>query len=93
MPEDVRPATAFHTVIIEGRGRMRLTGITDIERFDEETVAVYTSDGELFVSGRGLHIGRIDIEAGELTLEGTIDSLEYTDDRPTAASWLSRFFK
>jgi len=93
MADDIRPAVSPHTVILEGRGRMRLTGITDIERFDEETVAVYTKDGELFVGGRGLHIGRIDIEAGELMLEGVIDSLEYTDDRPAGSSWLSRFLR
>ena len=31
--------------------------------------------GELTVKGQGLHINRLNVETGDLTLEGTIDSL------------------
>ena len=92
MASEHRAVTAPHAVTIEGRGRLAVTGVTEIDRFDDETVAVFTQEGELTICGRGLRIGRIDIDAGELVLEGTIDSLEYTDDRP-AGSWLARLFR
>ena len=92
MAAEQRSALSLHSVTIEGRNRLAVTGVTEIDRFDDETVAVFTQEGELTICGRGLRIGRIDIEAGDLVLEGTIFSLEYTDDRP-AGSWLSRLFR
>ncbi len=93
MAEDLRLAASPHTVVIEGRSRLRLTGVTDIDRFDDETVAVFTEDGELLIGGSGLHIGRIDIDAGELVLDGTIHSLEYTGDRSAGGSLFARLFR
>lgn len=93
MPEELCTTASTHTVVIEGRRRLRLTGVTDIDRFDDETVAVYTEEGELLIGGSQLHIGRIDIDAGELVLDGTVRSLEYTDDRPAPSSLLARLFR
>ncbi|MEG1971717.1 MAG: sporulation protein YabP [Oscillospiraceae bacterium] len=69
-----------HTVLIKSRSSLTLTGINDIESFNEEQVLVYTAEGELVIGGQGLHIGKIDVDLGELTLVGQIDSLEYTDN-------------
>ncbi|MEG1973273.1 MAG: sporulation protein YabP [Oscillospiraceae bacterium] len=69
-----------HTVLIKNRSSLTLTGINDIESFNEEQVLVYTAEGELCIGGQGLHIGKIDVDMGELTLVGQIDSLEYTDN-------------
>jgi sporulation protein YabP len=93
MPQELKAPGAPHTVILEGRSRLRLTGVTDIDRFDDENVAVFTQDGELLIGGSELHIGRIDIDAGELTLDGTISSLEYTGDRPAGGSLFARLFR
>jgi len=81
-----------HGIRLDGRSRLAVTGVTDIDRFDDETVALETNEGELVICGSGLHIGRIDIEAGELVLDGTVNSLEYTDDRP-GGSLFSRLFR
>jgi len=92
MTAEHRPVMSPHTVTIEGRSRLAVTGVTEIDRFDDETVALFTQDGELTICGRGLRIGRIDIEAGDLVLDGTVFSLEYTDDRP-AGSFFARLFR
>ena len=68
-------STGAHNLILEERGSLTVTGVSDIDSFDEETVMVYTDLGELTVRGSGLHINKIDVDAGELELEGEIDSL------------------
>lgn len=51
---------------------MQITGVTDVESFDEQAVQLSTPLGELTIKGLGLHIGRIDVNTGELELEGEI---------------------
>ena len=92
MAAQIKPAMPPHGIRLEGRSRLSVTGVTDIGRFDDETVSLDTNEGELLICGSGLHIGRIDIDAGELVLDGMINSLEYTDDRP-AGSFFSRLFR
>jgi len=92
MAAEMRSMMPAHGIRLDGRSRLAVTGVTDIDRFDDETVALETNEGELVICGSGLHIGRIDIEAGELVLDGTVNSLEYTDDRP-GGSLFSRLFR
>ena len=64
-----------HHVILEDRRALTVSGVSDVDSFDELTVIIYTDMGELTVKGEGLHINRLNIETGELTLEGMIQSL------------------
>lgn len=82
-----------HRVILQDRRTMEITGVTDIESFDEETVAVFTEAGELILRGSGLHIQKIDVESGNLSLEGTLQSLEYTDDLLQRGNLWTRLFR
>lgn len=82
-----------HTVHINGRSSVTITGVTEIDSFDENTVAVYTSEGELIVRGNALHIGKIDVDSGDLALDGQIISLEYTDNSLMRGSLWSRLFR
>lgn len=86
------PMNLRHTVTMEDRKRLQLTGVTDVESFDEQTVLLVTEPGELVIRGNGLHISRIDVASGDLTLEGEIDELSYGDRRPQGGM-LSRLFR
>lgn len=93
MLEERRIPNLKHNVIMEDRRTLSLTGITDIDSFDEQLVAVFTDTGELLVRGSGLHINKIDVEAGELSLEGEIYSLEYTSNISQKSNLWSRIFR
>ena len=68
-----------HSVVVEERSRLTVSGVTDIERFDEEEVVVATELGLLSIKGQGLHLNKIDVEDGELSVEGELDSLSYEE--------------
>lgn len=93
MAEEKGAARAQHCVSMENRRALEITGVTDIDSFDEQTVAVFTDVGELVVRGSSLHISRIDVESGNLLLEGEIDSLEYTDNVAARGSIWARLFR
>ena len=83
-----------HNVILEGRRRMALSGITDVDSFDEQLVVLYCDTGQIAIRGEQLHISRIDVETGEVNLEGgRIDGVTYTDQRPNRGGLLSRLFR
>ena len=74
---------APHNVIMEDRHTLTVSGISDVDSFDEQTVIVFTDMGELTVKGEGLHINRLSLEVGEIMIEGNISSLSYSDSKPT----------
>lgn len=71
---------------------MTLTGVSDVDSFDEQTIIVRTAMGELTVRGEGLHISRLNTETGELNITGNISAMAYTDDRAKSGI-LSRMFR
>ena len=68
-----------HQLIMQDRQRVELTGVADVDSFDETAVIAYTSLGQLTVRGNNLHIRQLNLEGGSLSLEGRVDSLTYTD--------------
>ena len=93
MPEDKKVPKGPHTIILEDRRNLSITGVTDIDSFDEETVIVYTDTGELVVHGSGLHINKIDVDTGELTLEGEVTGRTYNDNQPYRGGLIARIFR
>lgn len=90
--EKARNAELPHNVIIESRARLSISGVEDVESFDESTVILFTSKGMLTIRGIGLHIERLSLDTGELSVEGTIDGLQYSNEEMTGGFW-SRLFK
>ena len=85
---------APHNVIMEDRHTLTVSGISDVDSFDEQTVLVFTDMGELTVRGEGLHISRLSLEVVEIMREGNISSLSYSDSKPTQeGGFWSRVFR
>ena len=82
-----------HNLILEGRRKLSLSGISDVDSFDDQTVVVYTDLGELCIRGHDLHIDRLSIETGELNVEGEVDSLSYSNQQKSGGGLFSRLFK
>lgn len=68
-----------HNVIIENRARMSLSGVTDVENFDENEISLYTSMGDMVIRGKNLHVEAVSIESGEMSISGEIKSLVWGD--------------
>lgn len=70
-----------HAVSLENRERASITGVTDVESFNEEEVVMLTEQGMLVLSGEGLHIARLNLEEGQVVAEGHLFAMEYLDGR------------
>ena len=79
-----------HRLELEGRERLLVTGVEEVERFDEEEIVMNTTAGTLVVGGSGLHIGKLNLDGGELHVYGTIHTLLYEDQGPSQSGGLLR---
>ncbi len=69
-----------HAMSLNDRRLLELTGVTKVESFDEHEIAVLTELGVLSVKGENLHIRHLDLERGDLQLDGTIVTLSYQQE-------------
>lgn len=85
---------ANQNIILENRQKLSISGITDVDSFDERAICLYTELGELNIHGRELHIDTISIETGNMTITGDIRSLIYGDrDKKGPVSAMRRLFR
>lgn len=82
-----------HNLIMEDRKTLTLTGIADVDSFDEQTVVLITDIGELVIKGSSLQIKGFSVESGELSLDGQIDSLAYQEINKNNGGFFSKLFR
>lgn len=83
---------AGHRLELVGRERLTVSGVEDVERFDENGIVMSTSAGVLVVTGEDLHIGKLSLDGGELHVDGRIDSVTYEDEGRSRGGFFSRLF-
>ena len=90
--EDKNRTVVPHNIILEGRKVLRMSGVQDVDSFDEQTVIAFTDMGELTVRGEDIHISKLNIDTGELSLEGNFYALSYADSTKQGG-FFSKLFK
>ena len=91
MTYDTSPASP-QRIELSGRESLTVSGVEDVDRFDEPEIVMNTSLGVLVVTGDSLHIGKLSLDGGELHVDGRIDSLLYEDTDHASGGLLSRLF-
>ena len=92
LTDDKKVVPMPHQLLLEDRQRLTVSGVSDVDSFDETTIVVYTDMGELTIKGEGLHISRLNIETGDLRVEGSVQSLTYAE-QAAHSGFFSRLFK
>ena len=83
---------AGHRLELAGRERLTVSGVEDVERFDENSIVMSTCAGILIVTGENLHIGKLSLDGGELHVDGRIDSVTYEEDGAAQGGFFRRLF-
>lgn len=87
-----RKNETIQNVILENRGKLNISGVSDVLNFDENMVNVNTDLGLLCVKGYDLKLNRLNLDNTELLVEGNILSLTYSDTYQKG-SFLKKLFK
>ena len=80
-------------MILEGRASLSVSGVEEVESFDENAIVMRTAQGTLVVRGEELHIEKLSLDGGDLRVEGMVDSLTYEDDGGVRGGFLARLFR
>lgn len=84
--------SAEHRLELVGREQLTISGVEDVERFDETGIVMATAAGTLVVTGENLHIGKLSLDGGELHVDGHIDAVTYEDEGMSRGGLFSRLF-
>ena len=88
--------TKIQNVVLENRNRLNITGVLDVLNFDEEIITLVTELGILTIKGSDLHLNKFSLDNTEISVEGQINSLQYSDKgagSKNSESLFTRIFK
>lgn len=81
-----------HSLTLDGRKTLTLWGVSEVYSSCEKQVLLNTGAGKLKISGTDLSIGKLNTETGELSLTGTVNLLEYKENK-SQGGFISSVFK
>ena len=70
-------ASNQHSLILENRSVLRISGVKDIDSFSETRIILSTVMGELVIRGEELHVNALETETGDLFMTGKVKSMSY----------------
>ncbi|MDD5016564.1 MAG: sporulation protein YabP [Eubacteriales bacterium] len=70
---------APHKVVIDSREKIIITGVEDVDSFNENEVILLTNRGFITITGEELHINKLNLDEGQLVVGGSIQSVDYAD--------------
>ncbi len=80
MIEETKKITnVIQNIILENREKLNVSGVLDVLSFDDQIIIVETELGLLTIKGENLKINKLNIDTSEVTLDGTISSLSYSN--------------
>jgi sporulation protein YabP len=82
---------AQHTVSLVNRESLTVTGVSDVDEFNEQEILAICDSDELRIKGELLHIEQLSIETGQMVVSGKIISLTYTE-KLSGSSLMKRLF-
>ena len=82
-----------HHIILDSRSSLTVSGVEEVESFDENTIVMVTVKGTLVVRGESLHIEKLSLDGGDLRVEGIVDAMTYEDEGREKGGFLARLLR
>lgn len=79
MAENIKSENLKHTLFLENREILEITGINKVDSFNEEEITAFCDWGELLIKGSSLHVEVLDLQTGELKISGNVVALVYSE--------------
>lgn len=76
-----QPMGRPHKLVLSERGKLSLTGVTEVVSFEEDGAVLKTALGTLIVQGRQLQLKTLSLEGGQVEVAGTVSALIYEEPK------------
>lgn len=80
-----------HKLTLNERKNLTMNGVTEVVRFDEESIILHTSLGTLVVHGSDLQLKTLSLDGGQVAVDGSIHALVYEQSRSDRSGWRRLF--
>ena len=82
-----------HNIIMENRSKISISGVENAESYNETEIILHTSKGVLIIKGEGMNLSKLNLDSGEITVNGRITVLEYVEPKQSGGSIFSKIFR
>lgn len=82
-----------HIVHIDNRERIEISGVTKVDTFNEDDVILHTIMGVLNIKGKNMKVNKLNVDTGDMLIEGMIYSMHYLSKDKEKGSFLKKLFK
>jgi sporulation protein YabP len=85
-----------HKLSLDNRKRLSMSGIKDVVSFDLAQILLESTLGMIHIKGNDIKVTRLSLEKGEVDIEGTVDSITYSEVKSygeKGKSIIKRMFK
>lgn len=95
MNEEKHVIKRAHNISIEGRAKTIISGVSEVESFNENEIILMTDMGSLEIKGNDLHINKLSVEDGNLQIEGVVISCIYSksQEKSVGKGFFGKLFK
>jgi sporulation protein YabP len=95
----------MHSIIVENRKKIMVSGVKDVESYNENDMVIVTHSGGLKIKGKNLEITKMNIDSskdhgdsgnsdgGSLEMAGEITSLHYSDFDRAPNNIITKLFR
>lgn len=91
--EEKKMMKRSNNIIMENRRTVSVSGVIDVESFDEQSIILNTDLGILTIAGDSLHINKLNVENGDMNIEGEIGALMYQEREEKHEGLFSKLFR
>lgn len=81
-----------HGFTLVNRSHAEISGVNDVDCFNEELIVLNTALGAMTITGSNLNISNLSQEQGRLVVDGEFNSVEYTG-RAKKSGFFSRLLR
>jgi len=79
-------------IIVEDRENMTVTGVEQVESFNENTIILTTIKGGMIIKGENLNISKLNLDDGNVKIQGKINGINYSN-KETPKNIMGKLFK
>lgn len=79
-----------HELVLKNASELSITGVVAVHSATAQAVIGNTTCGGIKISGKGLHVEKLDLECQILQVTGTVNEIKYVPEKKTI---IKRIFK
>lgn len=91
---DTNPKFKNQNIYLEDRNNLTITGVEQVESYNDNTILLITIKGGIIIKGEGLNINKLNLEDGNVKVDGIINGINYSNKEfSSKGNILGKMFK